>query len=304
MTGNSKMPNVARAAGAVANPGDKEYRNMTRKHGFTLIELLVVIAIISILAAIVTPKVQGYILRSRMTNTVAEIQGIETAMAKMLTDCGKSSFRQMFVNANGALDTPADNTGVVDVPKLTAQIDSYTKAFYALLRQGRNVSLNADGTMVNGGLKLAEGVKDKLATSYLDADRDAWDRQYQFWAGPWDRPGAIQFRCYRPYISLDGGVTSYPYKYSASHQILDENGQTKNVNEQEEMDKKIPGNPAPDEEFGYPAPKDLNIYVFSYGVNGKNDQLFGSQTDPKLKGGADDINNWDMGEQGWTGFYS
>ena len=307
MTGTRNMLNTARAAGAAVDPGVKEHKEMKRKFGFTLIELLVVIAIISILAAIVTPKVQGYILRGRMTNSVSEVVGIDTAIAKMLTDSGKSSVRQMFDNAPAMPVTNA-TPPAIDFAALNTQIAQYTDALYALLRQGRNAPVpileGGDGRILQGGLRMAKGVKDKLATSYLDANFDAWDRKYQFWAGPWSSAAPIPFRSFRPGATAEDG-TVYPYAYSTANDTLDDTGAVVQVNRKTEMDSILPGNPTADEQFGYPAPKDLVMYVFSTGVNVASDQLTDDPNKPELeyKGGGDDINNWDK-EQGWTGFYS
>lgn len=52
--------------------------------GFTLIELMIVVAIIGILASIAIPAYQGYIARSQMTRTLAEISEFKTPIEEML----------------------------------------------------------------------------------------------------------------------------------------------------------------------------------------------------------------------------
>lgn len=280
---------------------------MNRRWGFTLVELLVVIAIISILAAIIVPNVQGYILRSRMASTFATTRTIETEMASMLTHANKDRFIDLFEN-------PPGGGRATTLLEFEDQVDRYTKAFYALLRLGRNVDPGvSDLSGVGGsGLFLAPGVREKLAVGgYLpELGQDPWDQLYRFWTGTWAPADpnaspdetAFPLRCYRaPAITDDGTVL--PWKYSAANETLDETGAPEVRNRKQELDAQIPGNPPLDESYGYPAPKGMSIYIWSTGVNARTDQNYDLPPEDEYRGGGDDINNWD-GEQGWTGFYT
>ncbi len=192
---------------------------MKRKLGFTLIELLVVIAIISILAAIVVPNVNNWIARARMTNTVAEVQGIELALTQMLNDAQRQNARQIF----SEFPTPQELAGVDESPDdpplyynvlpsvmdrmqamgysvFEAEVELYTQAFYILLRQGRN-AVNAQNYLpltISGGtgdldddiemlVRIDPNVRGNLGTSYMDVGTDPWDNRYRIWPGPWSR---------------------------------------------------------------------------------------------------------------------
>ena len=56
--------------------------------GFTLIELMIVIAIVGILAAIALPAYQNYVVRSQVTEGLALMDGVKTAIADFYSQCG------------------------------------------------------------------------------------------------------------------------------------------------------------------------------------------------------------------------
>jgi prepilin-type N-terminal cleavage/methylation domain-containing protein len=277
--------------------------------GFTLVELLVVIAIISILAAIVVPKVQGHILRSRMVTAQAEINTINIALTKILTDSGKSRLRDLFQDQT-LFETPPTYAD------LWSQIQAQTDLFYRVMRQGRNANV-----------AFAEGVKEKLGTSYQpDLNLDPWDKKYMIYAGPWEpyrdpndptQPAPdptqldvtdIPFRSWRLAIANDAyGTPHGPTDDVSSVQYMP---YIYDMTAYNQAEAKIPGNPDPDGAPGFPAPADMPAYIFSTGVNMTPDQNFVLDTATGLRtplnryrGGGDDINNWDK-EGGWEGFYA
>lgn len=118
----------------------------------------------------------------------------------------------------------------------------------------------------------------RLSPAYMDLGNDPWGHPYRFYFGPLRGPvNAYVFRSYR------GPDYVYDMKTYAreSEQIT---GLPK---------PEADSSPAP----GHPCPPDLPVYIFSYGKNGRPDQL------PWGGNGRDDINNWDHA-CGWERAYN
>ncbi len=256
---------------------------MKNKKGFTLIELLVVLAIIAILMAITVPNVITYIKKGNMVKAHAEIRSIELALTKMLTDTGKSDFRQFA------------NFKVKTFTSLQQAEEYYTNFFYTLLRQGRNAEGAAVGEWNEDDENesiLTQDVMAKLGESYIDIGLDPWGNKYRFMVGPW-KYGKITLRSFRESVNNYGPDDPEPYRYSAYAKRIE--------------DDKLPGNPRTDGEWGFPAPRNETMYIYSIGENMQGDQLHGGQgyiqQDREYLGGGDDISSWDQ-KAGWTKFYN
>ena len=278
--------------------------------GFTLVELLVVIAIIGILASIVIPNVAEYIYKGQVAKAVSEVRGIDTAISAMLSDTERSDFRNWFEPASAtgttlatldanydAVMAPGSYVQATAATAATALAGEYTRIFYELLRQGKNAPVALD---------LKPEIRQKLGNSYMDVPLDPWDQQYQFWIGP--MRGEFQiFRSYR----IDQGYTEdveemqlfEVYRYDGNN-FTNENNKVPGAPKQDWDDTfALVGNNDSHGFYGFPAPRDLPVYVFSKGGNQIVDanaiiQKTFAPNDYPLWGGGDDINNWDN-EQGW-----
>ena len=282
--------------------------------GFTLIELLAVIAIIGILASIVVPNVTRYIARAQVTKAVSEIKNADTALAGMLSDTGRSSFKDFLLNDPTQPDVglrllDQHHQAIVDATGLAATADAlltalgfYNTMFYELLRQGRD----SDWVKLN----ISPEVRGKLGTSYMDLGNDSWDNRYEFWLG--NIPRGLDLNILRSY-RIDPDALNSP----TDAEFEEEDAYRWDAGTRSDAQAELPGQPAADDEdylepapdglginaFGYPAPKDLAVYIFSQGANLVIDailpiQMVQSEEFPEFYGGGDDPNNWDNAS-GW-----
>ncbi len=287
-----------------------ELQKRRDRGGFTLVELLAVIAIIGILAAIVVPRVTRYIARARMARAVSEIKNTETALAGVLTETGRSNFRD-FLNdvTRDGLDTLSNRIRSGDISAVTEAQSFYNNFFYELLRQGKESQFIKDTV-------LAE-VRQKIGTTAITIGKDPWGQQYNFWMGP--TRGPVPLRSYRLATSYDTGAlspddpgfgTADAYVYGSVAEAA--------------ARAELPGQPAEDrsafqdpqgsfsqfafatlDAYGYPAPRDVEVYMWSSGANQRSDAHLLTQlnlgvdnADPAFLGGGDDPNSWDT-EAGW-----
>lgn len=159
------------------------------------------------------------------------------------------------------------NPAELDRPTLAETFEHHTKLCYELLLKGKDAELD-----------LKPEIRRKLASAYLYIGKDPWGNAYQFYLGPLQcRVNEIPFRGYRG--------EKYVYDMAAYKEAESQHAQNP------KPDADIP--PAP----GYPAPRDLSVYIFSYGQNKKPEQL------PWKGDGGDDVNNWDY-QAGWAEFYN
>lgn len=213
------------------------------------------------------------------TRCVREIRSAELAISKLLADAGERDFRSLFDH-----DPFRDAVAIVGseqgLDAFEASIEVYTISAYVLLKRGNS----AEGYFDIFPCVLQPEVVQRLDEHYLpELGNDRWGELYQFYPGPWpEEMGVIVFRRYRSRANADGG------------------GRADRLT--------IHGTELTDLSFGWPAPSDKAVYIWSYGENGISgqgrydpaheyalpaQQHYAQEQEPELMGGGDDINNWD-----------
>ncbi len=313
---------------------------MTKNRGFTLVELLVVMAIIAILSAIVVPNVAKYISQARASRAHAEISSMELAITSMVATADRASVRDLFdlreinrlLTENNYVDTDGlSQTGFNALQSL------FTRTTYALLRQGRATINDYDTELgklfptTYGGADfpytsiLNADVIQRLGASYLpDIGFDPWgENLYQVFPGPW----ALTLPAFEansvsqlsgPELSLGrspNGQVTYPIPFRTYIVTQSERDQLPG-NRQASMQPDIYTlsiyDPVlgSDISVGYPASREKDVYIWSYGANLISGQAnYKAETDQEYRaqeeeywGGGDDINNWDNNRT-WMRFY-
>ena len=297
---------------------------MKRNKGFTLVELLVVMAIIAILASIVVPNVQRYIVRARVTKAIAEISGMDMSLTAIVTDAGRGNMGQMLLQdaaQSTLINWPiSDADPNVFTPQLFENAALvYSQVAYDLLRLGRDC-LRAEMKLDAVADDLIDPqVLSKLGTNYMDIALDPWGGAYRVWPGPWkySRVGAaavgvgrwpIPFRIF----SVETGSTSFAVQKDnfILQDVTTEGTPAYNFVQAVAADADTWPPTA-----SYPADGNKSVFIWSYGQNSASSQMlyqgyyepadpftwFNTNSSEDVAGG-DDINSWDSGAS-WQRFY-
>jgi type IV pilus assembly protein PilA len=134
---------------------------MKKQSGFTLIELMIVVAIVGILAALALPAYQDYIVRSKLSEVMAELAESKTSVSE-------------FVSSENDFPTDSDQAGIATnsgfIQSLTfSRIDVDNGSIVATL-DGTDLTADLDGVIVAMmGSRQAAGSNEVEWTCATDA---------------------------------------------------------------------------------------------------------------------------------------
>lgn len=127
-------------------------RNIRKQGGFTLIELMIVVAIVGILAAVAIPAYQDYIIRSKTTEIMAQV------------DMAKTTLGEHFL-ATGAMPAAADD--------IVTDLDSRLEATDYISAVTWTPS-DEDGDTNNDRMTIAITVDTSIGAG-VDATNNTWE---------------------------------------------------------------------------------------------------------------------------------
>ena len=93
----------------------KSSRVLSKQQGFTLIEIMIVVAIIGVLAAIAYPSYQRYVIKTKRTDMMSEMQNIASEIESRKLAQGSYSAISAGIKTDFATAYPRQGTQLYDV---------------------------------------------------------------------------------------------------------------------------------------------------------------------------------------------
>lgn len=119
--------------------------------GFTLIEMMVIVAIIGILAAIAYPSYQSYVIKTKRTDMMSEMQNIASEIESRKLALGSYSAISIAVKTDFAIAYPRQGTQLynvtIDPSVLTPPDNTLTDKWIITATPKANSQVINDGTL-------------------------------------------------------------------------------------------------------------------------------------------------------------
>jgi len=123
----------------------------TQQQGFTLIELMIVVAIIGVLAAIAYPSYQQYVIKTKRTDMMSEMQNIASEIESRKLAQGSYSTISAGVKTDFAIEYPRQGTALYDVTinpvTLTPPDNTLTAKWIITAIPKANAQMATDGNL-------------------------------------------------------------------------------------------------------------------------------------------------------------
>ena len=121
---------------------NKLSKSISKHQGFTLIEMMIVVAIIGVLAAIAYPSYQQYVIKTKRTDMMSEMQNIASEIESRKLAPGRYSAISAGVKTDFAIAYPRQGTQLYDVTITDPLVAKWTMT--ATPKSGQMAS---DGTL-------------------------------------------------------------------------------------------------------------------------------------------------------------
>lgn len=129
----------------------KSSRVLSKQQGFTLIEIMIVVAIIGVLAAIAYPSYQRYVIKTKRTDMMSEMQNIASEIESRKLAQGSYSAISAGIKTDFATAYPRQGTQLYDVTinpnPLAPPNNTLTSKWVITAIPKTNSQMSSDGTL-------------------------------------------------------------------------------------------------------------------------------------------------------------
>ena len=124
----------------------KSSKALSKQHGFTLIEVMIVVAIIGVLAAIAYPSYQRYVIKSKRTDMMSEMQNIASTIESR--KLAQGSYSNALVTGLGG-DYPNQGTALysVTIGNVTGVSGTELTSKWQITAEPQSGQMAGDGTL-------------------------------------------------------------------------------------------------------------------------------------------------------------